>query len=180
MNKEYVLGLLRTTWNNYMVGCLAGYFITQIDPFNLTETIEMRNRNVPEVYVILDLKPMKALLQFPKKKSKLLNEHIKSILRSFVKDMFEIAKLYAKETEQFNKMKKANWYNFTRIIRNCLAHDFRLKFGNHDKKALPVKWRDKEITLAMNNQPLNVKILNEAVAVELYSEIFTYVETELR
>ena len=180
MNKEYILGLLRTTWNNYVVGCLAGYFITQIDTFNLTETIEMRNQNVPEVFIILDLKPMKELMQFPKKKINLINEHMKSILRSFVKDMFEIVKLYSKETEQFNNMKKANWYDFVRIIRNCLAHDFRLKFGNHDKKTLPVKWRNKEITLVMNNQPLNVQILNEAIAVELYSEIFSYVETELR
>ncbi len=179
MNKEYVLGLLRTTLNNYVVGCLSGYFITHIDPFNLTETIEMRNQNAPEVFIILDLKPIKELLQFPDKRSKLLNEHMKSILRSFVKDMFEIVKLYTKETKQFNKMKKANWYDFVRIIRNCLAHDFKLRFNNHDKKTLPVKWRDKEITLTINNQLLNVQILNEANAIELYSEIFAYVETEL-
>lgn len=179
MNKEYVLGLLRTTFNNYVVGSLAGYLITQMNAFNLPETIEMRNQNAPEVFVILDLKPMKELVQFPKKRSKLLNEHMKSILRSFVKDIFEIVKLYSKETEQFGKMKKANWYNFVRIIRNCLAHDFRLRFGNHDKKTLPVKWRKKEITLVMNNQPLSVQIFNEAIAVELYSEIFAYVETEL-
>ncbi|MCE7748950.1 MAG: hypothetical protein GPJ51_11170 [Candidatus Heimdallarchaeota archaeon] len=180
MNKEYVLGLLRTTLNNYVVGCLAGYFVTHTEPNNLIETLEMRNQKAPEFAVMLDLKPMREMLNNSEKRSILLSEQMKSILRSFVKDMFEIVKLYANETNQFNKVKKANWYSFVRVIRNCLAHDFRLRFNDYDKKTLPVKWQDKEITLTMKDQPLKVQILNEAIALELFKEIFTFVETELR
>ena len=113
------------------------------------------------------------------KTKKLLNEHMKSILRSFIKDIFEIVKFYANETNQFDELKNANWFEFTRVIRNCLAHDFRIRFKEREKKILPVKWRDKEITIDMDGQPLPVQIMNEAYAILLFNDIFQYVVIKL-
>ena len=180
MNKEYILGLLRTAFNNYTVGCLASYFLTHSDSNELPDTLTLQNLSFPEAQVLVYLEPMKILLPIKEKRDKLLAEHMKSILRSFIKDTFESVKLYANKTNQFNKMKKAPWYDFTRIIRNCLAHDFRIGFWEDEKKILPVRWRDKEIKLDMDGKPLQVQIMNEAFAILLYNDIFQYVETEMK
>ncbi len=179
MNKEYVLGLLRTTWNNYVVGCLAVFLLTNTDSNNIPNKLELENLKFPEAQVLLDLQPMKSMLISKEKTKKLLNEHMKSILRSFIKDIFEIVKFYANGTNQFDELKNANWFEFTRVIRNCLAHDFRIRFKEKEKKILPVKWRDKEITIDMDGQPLPVQIMNEAYAILLFNDIFQYVVTKL-
>ncbi len=180
MNKEYVLGPLRTAFNNYIVGCLGGYLIKNSDSKKIPSKIDLMNLKFPEAKVSFNLEPMKAILMSKEKKEKILTEHMKSILRSFIKDTFETAKFYAKETNQLPKLKKANWYDFTRIIRNCLEHDFRLGFRDNDLKILPVKWCDKEISIDMDNKPLPVQVMNEAYAKLLYDDIFQYVETKLK
>lgn len=180
MNKEYVLGLLRTAFNNYMVGCLGGYLIKNSDSKKIPCNMELINLRFPEVKVLINLEPMKTILMSKEKKEKLLTEHIKSILRSFIKDSFESVKLYTKETKQFSLLKKASWYEFSRVIRNNLSHDFMFRFNKSDKKLLPVRWRDVEITIDLDNQPLPVQVMNEAYAKLLYDDIFQYVETKLK
>ena len=178
MNKDYVLGMLRTTWNNYMVCCLTGFLLGDIKPKSIPTNLELVNLSNPEAKLILHLEQMKTMLLSKEKTKKLLNEHMKSALRSFIKDSFEIVKLYANETKQFQKMKKASWYEFTRVIRNNLAHDFRFRFRKGDLEVLPVKWRDIEITKGMDNQTLPVEIMNEANAICLFKDIFSFAEKE--
>lgn len=179
MNKEYVLGLLRNAWNNYVVSCLAGFLLGNRDFDSIPNNMELENLANPDAKVILHLEQMKVLLHSEEKTKKLLNEYMKSALRSFIKDSFESVKLYAKETKQFSMLKKANWYEFSRVIRNNLAHDFMFRFNDRDKNLLPVRWRDVEITIGLDDQPLPVQVMNEANAILLFNDIFQFAETEL-
>lgn len=179
MKKEYVIGLLNTAINNYSIGCLAGYFIQNAGCKIIPDDLKLTNLNYPQTQVTLDLKPMKKMILEKEKRDHLLVEHIKSVLRTLIKDTYETVKFYAKETDQPKRMKKADWYNFTRIIRNCLSHDNRLRFEDWDKEILPVRWRDKEITIDMDNQPLSVHIMNDAIAIQLFYEIYQFVEDKL-
>ena len=75
-------------------------------------------------------------------------------LRNCLKEMFERVKVYGSETNQMQAIKKAPWYQFLRIIRNCLSHDMRIKFNAHDRKLLPVSWSGLTISEAVHNQEL--------------------------
>ena len=75
-------------------------------------------------------------------------------LRNCLKEMFERVKVYGSETNQMQAIAKPPWYQFLRIIRNCLSHDMRLKFNAHDRRLLPVTWSGLTISEAMDGQEL--------------------------
>ena len=179
MDKDYVLGLLNTTFNNYAIGCIAGDWLSNKTSSSLPANIVLKNLRFSEISVSFNLKPLKNMLSDQEMRNKLINEHMKSLIRSFIKETFEIVKLYANETKQFSILKNADWYQFIRVIRNNLAHDFRFRFRESDKKILPVMWRDKTITVDMDGQPLQVHIMNDAYAIELFKEIYQFVKIAL-
>ena len=51
-----------------------------------------------------------------------------AVLRNMLKETFELMKLYGDATGQQALVKAAPWYQFLRIVRNCLSHDFQLSF----------------------------------------------------
>jgi len=49
------------------------------------------------------------------------------------------------KTGQLRQMQFQPWFQFARIIRNCLSHDFRFDLSK-DMRLLPVTWKGKNIT----------------------------------
>ena len=59
------------------------------------------------------------------------NQLRKSVLRNCMKEMFEITRLYGKNTNQSKLLEVAPWYQFLRMIRNSLSHDFYLGYNSY-------------------------------------------------
>ena len=57
-----------------------------------------------------------------------------------LRDLLETTKDYCQSTGQDALLKRQNWYQFWRIVRNCFSHDSILRFRKNDKKYLPVTW----------------------------------------
>jgi hypothetical protein len=58
--------------------------------------------------------------------------------RSALKDLFPLTKLYCHETNQLDRLKAQPWFQFSRILRNCFAHDMVFNFNKDEKPLLPV------------------------------------------
>ena len=104
-------------------------------------------------------------------------EFSKMLLRNFTLDSFEIVRKYCIQTNQQNKLHLQPWYQFTRIMRNCLTHSRKLEFRPHDKKMLPVSWRNKIITKSMENKELSFEFYDWWDACELWEEMRTFSES---
>ena len=64
-------------------------------------------------------------------------EFRKSILINCMKEIFELVKKFGTETDQVYVIESAPWYQFLRIVRNCLSHDMTLLFS----RLLKNSWR---------------------------------------
>jgi hypothetical protein len=100
-----------------------------------------------------------------------------SVLRNCLKEAYELVKLYGDATGQSGIIKAAPWYQFLRIVRNCLSHDLQLHFTQHDLKQLPVTWSGLTLDRSMHDKPLQARtFLSRQKALELISEVIAYVE----
>lgn len=59
-------------------------------------------------------------------------------VRTFIKEIFEVVRAYCRETGNTKKLTEQSWYQFARLIRNCLAHDHVFHFSDYDIGLLPI------------------------------------------
>lgn len=101
-----------------------------------------------------------------------------SVLRNCLKEMFELVKTYGEKTKQTQAVEKAEWYQFLRMIRNCLSHDMLLDFRPGDLKRLPVKWAGITIDASMQGQALP-PTLTRSKSFDLIESVITYAENHV-
>ena len=103
----------------------------------------------------------------------------KAVLRNCMTELFEETKLFGIETNQMQTLKAAPWYPFLRMVRNCLSHDMKLKFGRWDLKQLPISWSGLTIDASMHNVELQMHgFLSREKALELVDEVIEYLDTK--
>lgn len=107
------------------------------------------------------------------------NQFRNSALRNCLKETFEIVSAHAEQTSQLPTLKKAPWYQFLRIIRNCLSHDFILTLSKTDRKHLPVQWSGLIIDESMEGNHIPMRdFLPRNKALKLIDEVMAYVKSE--
>ena len=105
------------------------------------------------------------------------NELRKAVLRSCVAEMFELVRTYGLETNQIKLIRIAPWYQFLRMVRNSLSHDYFMRYREHDLKLLPITWSGLTLTAAMDGTELPMaEFLTRAKIVDLMDEVIAYIE----
>jgi hypothetical protein len=91
---------------------------------------------------------------------------------------FEILRDYCEDYDKLHptrfllkEMKDAAWYEFTRIIRNALSHNFHFHFNEHDKKMMPISWNSITISKEMEGHPITYESLWHKSGYELFLEM---------
>ena len=77
----------------------------------------------------------------------------RSLARNLHRESFEAVKKYCESTNQLSVMRGASWYHFSRVVRNCLSHDWTLKFLPHEMKHLPATYRTATIDASLQGKP---------------------------
>lgn len=124
-------------------------------------------------------KNMATQLENPRDRQWILEDLHKVFLRSYIRETFEIIMDYCKKTSQLDLMKQQLWFNFSRLIRNCLAHNFKWIFKKNDKSLLPITLRTNTIELAMEGQPLTMAFFNQSHAWNLHTDMSIFVKNVL-
>ena len=102
-----------------------------------------------------------------------------AVLRNCMKELFEQVKLYGRETNQRQVIEAAPWYQFLRIVRNCLSHDMKLRFRRYDLKQLPISWSGLTIDASMQDKELPMRgFLSRENTLELIDAVIDYVKTK--
>ena len=173
--KEILLKQLQNSKNNWILGLAAISLFADDRVFPFLE-----NNHVKFGIYEIRFKLVKTLLEKPADREIALNEFMKSLLRAFIKESFELIKVYCKETSQVPKFETELWYEFARIIRNSLAHNFMLNFNNNYKKnVLPVSWRGLVIDASMDGSELGMGFFGAPQAWEMFTEYENFVKDKL-
>lgn len=104
-----------------------------------------------------------------------LEEFYKAIRRSLIKESFEVVKAYAEYSNSSSGLKCCPWYQFARILRNAISHDFHFRFNKYDLTLLPLTWHNVTIQSAMHDQQLSGDVLSHGISWDLYNEMVQFV-----
>ncbi|WGG50478.1 hypothetical protein [Rugamonas sp. DEMB1] len=174
MTKDKLHGILQTIKNNYSLVQAGIMFLAQpdavskFDEYSVPFLEHVEGKQFLYIRYVLEDDDLLALST---------NQLRKSVLRNCVKEMFETVKFYGTETNQMSLIRTAPWYQFLRMTRNSVSHDFILRFNEHDLKILPVGWSGLMLTASMNNTELPMNgFLTRMKILELMDEIIEYIE----
>ena len=148
--RSYRLSLLSTHW-------LRG--VREFKPSAIEEANGFRIRIGSDWILFTDLAQM---LQDDHSMIIITTDFMLNQLHALIRGPFELLKdycedfdeLYKNEKSLFVRMKQTDWYEFTRIIRNAISHNFRYEFSKRDKDLLPITWNGISITERMDSEPM--------------------------
>jgi len=174
MVKAELMSQLENAKNNYVLGMAAISLFAS-----------------PEAYAILDhnhasfgqysirFSQVSDLLRNAKDREIAMREFLTSQIRALIKESFELIKDYCDDTGQSTVLKAEPWYQFARMIRNCLSHNFKFEFNKYDKGLLPVSWGARTIETAMDGKHLKLDFFGYVETWELFREYEQLVQDRL-
>lgn len=174
MTKIQLLNQLQNAKNNYILGLAALSLFSDKRIFPVLEETHAKFGT----YTV-EFKQVKNLLMQPADRDIAVKEFFTSQIRALIKESFELIKNYCNETKQDSKFKTEPWYQFARMIRNCLSHNFKFEFSKYDKGILPVSWKSRTIDIAMDNNHLELSFFGYVETWELFTEYQTFVNSRL-
>jgi hypothetical protein len=165
-------GRLMTVQNNYILGLAA------LKMFSAPAALAtLRDSNAAFGAIRVEFDQVRVLMSNPSTREESSKAFLVMLMCSLVKDSFELARHHAKRAVAFDTLRIQPWYHFCRLIRNCIGHNYILDFKPADLALLPVTWRGRSITAAMNNQELPLNFFGYVEAWDLFVEIRTFAET---
>ena len=134
--------------NNFMLGMAAAYLLNHPDAKMMLRDVHLafipqgapRERENASIEIPIEV--VIGALEQPEIRESLITSFRNQVFRTTLSETLEAIKEYCVNTRQSKVLLDADWYNFTRLIRNALTHDGILRF---DKKARPpvefFRWR---------------------------------------
>ena len=174
MRKVELCSQLENARNNFVLGLAANSLFVSQDALPI-----LKRSHAQFGAFTVEFAQVAELLRERGDREIALKEFLKVQMRALVKEIFEVIKEYCVATGQAEQFKSLPFYEFSRIIRNCLSHNFKFTFYKNDKKLLPVKWRSKEINLGMEGAELELGFFGLPEAWELFLDFQNFVEERL-
>lgn len=103
-----------------------------------------------------------------------------AVLSHFTVNIFEGVKRYCLKTNQYDKMKRQDWFLFFKIIRHSFSHDSRWAFRDIPQDKFPIKYYDSTLSYALNEEPMSSKEYNLSIFWKLTKNVYNFVKVELK
>jgi len=118
-------------------------------------------------------------LEDPHEKQTIVTQ-VENIFRRFaIREPYELIFEYCKKSSQLDKLRKKEWFDFARLSRNALAHNFRWHFKEEDEKVLPVTYWEKTISKELEGQIVSGAIITPVIVWNLNTDFLRFVRDEL-
>jgi len=175
LSKPELLGQLTNCQNNYLLGLAAMSLFAE--PAALDH---LRKSHASFGGYTVPFDQVAHMLASEADRQVAIKEFLTMLLRALLKESFELVRDYATNSKQDSLFRSQPWYQFARIIRNCVSHDFHFRFTAHDHKLLPVSWKGRTITSALDGQSLPIAFLGYDGAWELFCELERFAVSTLQ
>lgn len=120
----------------------------------------------------VDFYEIALLMREDEKKAAFTANFIQLLIRTLVRDSFDLLVQYCDGSNQAAHLKKQDWYNFARLVRDAIARGFRFEFNSFDRGLnMPVVWKDRKITGGHHGQPLELDFFGMFEAWTMFMEI---------
>ena len=164
--KKELMGQLTNAKNNYILGLAA------MSLFSESISIEhLRNSHASFGEYTVKFDQVSSLLASDADREIAIKEFLTMLIRALLKESFELVRDYAKVSKQDTMLSAQPWYQFARIIRNCISHNFHFRLTPYDKEKLPVTWNSRIIDSPLQDKPLAISFLGYDGTWELFKEM---------
>ncbi len=170
MTKQELISQLCNAKNNFILGLASLALLADADAQNLlkAKTADLSGYSVSFGQVA-------ALLGSESDRQIALEEFAKSLLRCFVKEGHELVTHYCKRQDLYSDLSAQPWWQFSRLLRNALSHDFCFRLSHQDMRLLPLSWQGKTIDASVDGQALMMSFFGYADAWCLFLEYENFV-----
>ncbi len=100
-------------------------------------------------------------------------------IKNAVTDYFESIMKYCEQTKQFSVLKNQQWYNYAKLIRNGLSHDYQWDFSRQKKSIFPVTYKQIIIIYDLHGTLLKENQMPLSVIWGMLEEMESFVKTNL-
>jgi hypothetical protein len=169
MTKAELISQLTNAKNNYILGLAALALFASEEAYPIIEKSSCSFGTYS-----LSFDQVARLLRKQEDKEIAVKEFMNMLLRTLIKESFELIKTHCNASKQTPALSKQQWYQFARMIRNCLSHNFKFEFNRYDKGLLPVTWRGKTITAGMDGSFLELSFFGYVEAWVLFNEMYSF------
>ena len=114
------------------------------------------------------------LLANPKNHLESVKQFSVVLLRDLITMGFQLLEERCEAVDVMKDLKATSFYQFARIIRNCVSHNFRIEYGNFDRSLMPLSWRGLTLTLPMDGGPLPLDFFSWSHAWTLHMDYVIY------
>ncbi len=174
MNKSELLSQLENAKNNFILVLASTSLFSNEKIYPILE-----ESNCKFGTYSIQFKQVAEMMKKENDRNIACKEFINMGLRILIKETFELIKDYSRETQQKQIFESQQWFQFARIIRNCLSHNFKFQFNNHDKSLLPISWKNRTIDISLANTHLQLSFFGYVEAWELFDEMNLFVKNAL-
>jgi len=181
MPTDDLVAELEIITNNLVLGCAALAFLDLPSCHDMLDIAQMTfpGYRVPGAQIA-------DALRDERRKTHVLGEFAKMLLRTFVRDAYQVVEEYCRNTNQLVTLSKQPWYQFARLMRNSLSHGSRLDLGDYVKRQqLPIEWvspisgEEVTVTKEMDGCSLNTRQLSLTRAWELLQQMQQFAQAGL-
>lgn len=167
MNKAELIAQLEISRQNHVAGVAALALFSNNDSQRLLD----KGSATFGPYTI-HFQEISKQLADEERKDVVAAEFLKMLIRSLIKDSYDLVSDYCEGTGQKEDLKLREWHTFARLIRNALARGSRFEFTTFDKGlTLPVSWKGKTIDGKLDGQPLQLEFFGYVESWALFLEI---------
>lgn len=174
LTKVELLSQLENVKNNYIIGLASVSVLSESFAVN-----HLRQSHCTFGAYVVDFRQVAALLESRPDREMALKEFTTMLIRGLLKESFETVRAYAKSNRQSAKLRAQPWFQFFRLIRNCVSHNFHFEFSDDDMKLLPVSWRGVTIAKNLHGKPLEIAFLGYDGMWDLFSELVSFANDQL-
>ena len=163
--------------NNKRIPLMLSLFYTKIPKNKLLENLRKSTLKINEDTV--DLSTLAKSLEQDNQYELIIEHMINLAIKDAVSDYYEAILKYCKNSNQESIFRKQQWYNYSRLIRNGLSHDYQWDFSKQDKNVFPVKYKQITINYDLHGTLLTKNQMPLSTIWTLLEEMENFVKTEL-
>jgi hypothetical protein len=162
----------------YRLAMLCTHWIRDTAPFTPSAMSEAKSLSMTIAGRTITFSDLAVELVDYNRREMISSDFLLNHLHSLVRVPFELLKDYCEDfdtaTRQsvlMTKLRNMPWYEYARLVRNAVSHNFRFAFSARDKSELPATWSDIVIDSNHDGQAITYDTLWHRTGYALFLEM---------
>jgi hypothetical protein len=184
LKKAEILDYFNREDKNYRLAILCTHWIRDTAPFTPSAISEAKSLFITVAGQTIAFSDLAAELEDSHRREMMSSQFLLNHLHSLIRLPFELLNDYCEDFDRVTKqpalksrLRSTPWYQYTRLVRNAVSHNFRFAFSQSDKSKLPITWNGVTIDGNCDGKAITYETLWHRRGYELFLEMKQYADS---